>query len=218
MNKKFKNLIKATILGASSSILSVNALDNKNLEVSIDDFNSDFDDEFFSNEEVQNPLKYSHQPKLLLFQNKRGDWEYSSHRSHRSHSSHRSHYSSSTGSGRTNSSRFYNSGSSNATKKITINYHKIKFKNNCPETVNLLVRYKDDDSGKWVNKAWYRIAPFETAYILNTRNSNIYFYATSNSYTWGGNDNTTNFGGKVFNLSKIAVTSYGDFVHNLNCN
>lgn len=223
MNNKFRKLIKTTLLGTASSIISANASNFKESDLLVES-SDDFDEEFFANEDIHNPLKYMLKPKLLLFQNSLGDWEYSSHRSHRSHSSHRSHYSSystptPTPAPTNNLTNSYSSGSSNSTKKSTLKYNRVKFKNNCSETVQLLVRFLDYSTGEWVTKAWYEIAPYETAYILNTKNATLYYYATSDSYTWKGDEGNISHNGKNYELKKIKIstTTYGDYVYKLNC-
>ena len=91
------NLIVANSLAfnplrlAISSILSSNAMEEK---FTLNEIDSDFDNIEENNKTVNGPLKYNWKPKLKLYLNEKGEWDYNSHRSHRSHSSHRSHYSS----------------------------------------------------------------------------------------------------------------------------
>ncbi|RXP46856.1 hypothetical protein EC396_13325 [Lutibacter sp. HS1-25] len=225
MADDFKKLIKSTLIGAVSSIISTNAM-------GIDTYYEGVEskDETTSNDNLENPLKFNWTPKLMLSRNELGDWEYNSHRSHRSHSSHRSHYSSSSGSGSTRPytppssytppSTYNPSNSLNGTKKSTLSYIRVKFKNSCSEKIKVLVQFKDASSDEWVTKAWYLISPYETVYVLNTKNSILYFYAESESYYWGGDDSQVVEGGKSYDLKKLTITasSDGDFIKEITCN
>lgn len=83
-------------------------------------------------------------------------------------------------------------------------YYRIHVKNNCDETVNLLLRYKTI-GGNWVTKGWNRINPGAEAYIEDTKNRIIYYYATGNNTNWSGNENKV-FNGKTYGFRKYSFT------------
>lgn len=61
---------------------------------------------------------------------------------------------------------------------------KLKFKNNCDETVTVALHYMKD--GEWISDGWWDVEPGETAYLGDTRNRIFYYYAYSDSYSWKG--------------------------------
>lgn len=67
---------------------------------------------------------------------------------------------------------------------------KIYFKNKTSEKVEVAVRYKNMD-GEWETGGWYHIDPGDDAYLVETKNSIIYYYAEAiyEDWVWSGDDN-----------------------------
>ncbi len=96
-------------------------------------------------------------------------------------------------------------------------YYRMHIKNNCHETVNLLLRYKTIQ-GTWITKGWNTIKPGEETYIEDTKNSVVYYYATDQSNgSWSG-DETRTFNGKSYGFRKYTFTGdLGKKTITLNC-
>ncbi len=68
-------------------------------------------------------------------------------------------------------------------------FYTLQFKNDCDEQVRACVCYKDV-TGHWITKGWYAVGPKQTISTeCRTRNRIAYYFARSDSHTWGG-DNT----------------------------
>jgi uncharacterized membrane protein len=79
---------------------------------------------------------------------------------------------------------------------------KIKFTNECDETVSVALYYMKD--GEWVSDGWWEIEPGETEYLEDTRNRIFYYYASSRNGTWSGNY-YHDVGGKRYGFKKIEI-------------
>lgn len=66
-------------------------------------------------------------------------------------------------------------------------YYKIKFKNNCTETVKILINYKNNNE-KWITEGWWQLKPNKSIYLRNTPKN--YFYYSLKSLN--NNINITN--------------------------
>ncbi|GJM64948.1 DUF1036 domain-containing protein [Persicobacter diffluens] len=234
MKSRLSKLVKNTIMGALTYLTTsgnVNGVtSNENLE----------EDKLFDSEGEILSLtpNFNLKPKLLLRQNSMGEFDFKMHRSHRSHQSHRSHYSSNSGhashfshyssSTTTTPSTTYpststysngNGGSTFTKPPVKKTHDRIKFKNLCGETIHVLLRYKDISTGLWTTKGWWKVAPDETAYVVNVNNSNLYFYAESNSYKWEGQDNFKSFEGETYGMREVSVNgdSLGDCIFKITC-
>ncbi|WP_281613112.1 hypothetical protein [Flammeovirga sp. SubArs3] len=233
---KLKDLVKKTILGAMTSIVSsYPSTANDVLETNKND---DGNDELKDNEFVLNKLTPDLSPKLLLRQFSDGDFELKMHRSHRSHQSHRSHYSSNSGHAShfshysssttttpTYTSPSYNNNSSSYTSPYTAppvkksTKTRVKFKNTCGEKIYLLLRYKDMITNQWTTKAWFTIETGATVYVENVNNTAVYYYAYSDSFVWNGEDNIQTYQGKSYHLRRGGINrdSEGNCVFTLYC-
>jgi len=80
--------------------------------------------------------------------------------------------------------------------------YKIHFKNKCDETIHILIRtLKPND--KWLSEGWWTIKPGESAYVADSKNAIIYYYAESytGNHIWPGS-NHKNFEGKEYAFKK----------------
>lgn len=96
-------------------------------------------------------------------------------------------------------------------------YDKLYFFNDCYYPVDLLIRFKNLN-GEWQTKGWYKIAPGKSAYIEDTRNSIVYWYAQDKTGTWSGN-NYKSFKGKSYGFKKWEITNdeWGKQTKKLTC-
>ena len=117
-----------------------------------------------------------------------------------------------------NSSTYTSTNSSTTSTNYSYDYDKLYFENNCNDTAELLIQYKNLDD-EWVKNGWYSIAPGDNAYIANTKNSNVYWYAEDATGSWTGEYDKT-FKGKTYGFRKWVIEdeNWGIQTKGMNCN
>ncbi len=94
----------------------------------------------------------------------------------------------------------------NPTEKDNKIYN-IYFKNKNNITISLLVRLLNSKN-KWQTMGWYNIKPGKDAYIGDTENSIVYYYAEGGNGKWSGS-NYRNFKGKRYGFAKWVIKKKG---------
>lgn len=104
------------------------------------------------------------------------------------------------------------------------NFYAIYIKNECDRSIQVAIRYYTFDN-EWKTKAWWPLAPGESAYVAETRNAVFYIYAETTDSTgeilyWGG-ENFTSIPGRDekfgFIEYEIPLETWGDIQLPLNC-
>lgn len=72
--------------------------------------------------------------------------------------------------------------------KGEIDYQTVSLRNDCDETIVVVVHYRALNN-LWVTQGWWKVEPDELVRTgIATTNPIVYFYAKSDSYTWNGDD------------------------------
>lgn len=98
-----------------------------------------------------------------------------------------------------------------------IDYYKIKFKNNCDEEIDVVVRIMNEKD-EWENCGWYNLKPGKTGYLEDTKNRIIYYYAESDNHVWSGEVYRT-YKGENFGFKKVELKKgeYGERTIYISC-
>lgn len=104
-------------------------------------------------------------------------------------------------------------------EKPKLTYDKLYVRNSCHKTIEVAVSWMDLDK-VWTEKGFWTIAPGETIYLGNTRNSNYYIWAQSldGVFSWTG-DFETSYGKYTLPMiaRKITTDTWGSWVQNFTC-
>mgnify|MGYP000091332665 CR=1 FL=1 len=90
--------------------------------------------------------------------------------------------------------------------------YKINFRNKTNDDVDLLIRILNKNN-KWENHGWYYLDPGETAYLEDTKNRILYYYAESKNKVWKGKNNRA-FNGEKYPMKKFELAK-GKFGHRI---
>lgn len=89
------------------------------------------------------------------------------------------------------------SNSNNQTSSTQATGYRVMVQNQCRETKEIVIRYKDAKDNQWKNSGWWSFKPDETAYLSNIRTNNStlyyaykynYFLTSNNSILYNGRD------------------------------
>ena len=93
--------------------------------------------------------------------------------------------------------------------------------NNCQKKVKFAIRLKDYKTGSWITDAWFNISTNESAFVGETSNSIIYYYAkdSDEGMIWSG-ESPKDVDGRTYSFikSKITTENFGNWNISLNCN